>query len=280
MTDSETSSSFSHAQRDAADGQSALLRTIEGEVIPRLILAHRGVVADGNRCDDVTSPLRPGSSEITELARIVLRGNNAEAVAYLRGLQTLGMNTETIYLELLAPVARHFGVLWETERSDFVEVTVGLQRLQDLAHQLSDANETSSSSTAKSGRRALFVALPGEQHVFGTQLVGEFLRRAGWDVWDAPGANEADILSLVRGEWFALVGFSISTSAQLDSLAALVRKVRKASINRDVRIMAGGLPFAGHPERVAKVGADATALDGKDAVKQAEHLLELLGRRN
>jgi methanogenic corrinoid protein MtbC1 len=40
------------------------------------------------------------------------------------------------------------------------------------------------------------------------------------------------------------------------------------------------LPFAGHPDRVAKVGADATAIDGKDAVERAEQLLELLGRRN
>lgn len=266
--------------RDSAEGHSALLRTIEGEVIPRLILAHRGVVSEGNRCDDLSSPLRPGSTEIIELARMVLRGRNDEAVSYLRGLQTLGMSTETIYLELLAPVARHFGALWENESKDFVEVTLGLQRLQDLAHQLSDANEKAAPSSAKSGRRALFVALPGEQHVFGTQLVGEFLRRAGWDVWDAPGANEVDIISLVRGEWFALVGFSISSSSQLDQLATLVRKVRRVSVNRDVRIMAGGLPFNGHPERVAKVGADATALDGKDAVAKAEHLLELLGQRN
>ena len=277
MTDSDTSAAV---RRDVADNHSALLRTIEGEVIPRLILAHRGVVADGNRCDDLSSPLRPGSMEIAELARLVLRGSTAEALSYLHGLQTLGMSTETIYLELLAPVARHFGVLWETEKSDFVEVTFGLQRLQDLAHQLSDANQGAGAAPAKSGRRALVVALPGEQHVFGAQIVGEFLRRSGWDVWDAPGANEADILALVRGEWFAVVGFSISTPAQLDSLALLVHKVRRLSINRDVRIMAGGLPFAGHPERVAKVGADATALDAKDAVKQAEHLLELLGRRN
>jgi methanogenic corrinoid protein MtbC1 len=126
----------------------------------------------------------------------------------------------------------------------------------------------------------LFVALPGEQHVFGTQLVGEFLRRAGWDVWDAPGANEADILSLVREEWFELVGFSVSTVAQLSSLVVIVRKVRRGSANRNVRIMVGGLPFNGHPERVVKVGADATAVDGKDAVAQAEHLLELLGQGN
>lgn len=266
------------ADRDTESGYSALLRTIEGEVIPRLILAHRAV-ADANRCDDLTSPLRPGTSEIVELSRIVLRGGKAEALAYLRGLQTLGMSTETIYLELLAPVARHFGARWEQETSDFVEVTVGLQRLQDLAHQLSEANQDSQ-LPMKVDRRALFVAMPGEQHVFGAQLVGEFLRRSGWDVWDAPGANEPDILSLVGREWFAVVGFSISTAAQLPALAAVIRKVRRASLNRNVRIMAGGLPFAGHPDRVTKVGADATAVDGKDAVEQAEHLLELLSQRN
>jgi len=264
--------------RETEGEHSALLRTIEGEVIPRLILAHRAV-ADGNRCDDLSSPLRPGSSEVFELAKIVLRGNAAEALAYLRGLQTLGMSTETIYLELLAPVARHFGSRWEDETSDFVEVTLGLKRLQDLAHQLSDAN-SASQTPIKAGRRALFVALPKEQHVFGAQLVGEFLRRAGWDVWDAPGANEPDILALAEKEWFAVVGFSISAASQLPALAALIRKVRRISVNRNVRIMVGGLPFAGHPDRVAKVGADATAIDGKDAVDRAEQLLELLGRRN
>ena len=266
------------SNREAEGEHSVLLRTIEGEVIPRLILAHRAG-ADGNRCDDLSSPLRPGSSEVVELARIVLRGSAAEALSYLRGLQTLGMSTETIYLELLAPVARHFGTRWEDETSDFVEVTVGLKRLQDLAHQLSDAN-VESQAPAKVGRRALFVALPKEQHVFGTQLVGEFLRRAGWDVWDAPGANEPDILSLVGREWFAVVGFSISTASQLPPLAALIRKVRRASVNRNIRVMVGGLPFAKHPDRVTKVGADATAIDGKDAVERAEQLLELLGRRN
>jgi methanogenic corrinoid protein MtbC1 len=266
------------SNREAEGEHSALLKTIEGEVIPRLILAHRAIV-EGNRCDDLSSPLRPGSSEVFELARIVLRGSAAEALEYLRGLQTLGMSTETIYLELLAPVARHFGTRWEDETSDFVEVTVGLKRLQDLAHQLSEANSDAQMPT-KVGRRALFVALPKEQHVFGAQLVGEFLRRAGWDVWDAPGANEPDILSLVGREWFAVVGLSISTASQLPSLAALIRKVRRASANRNVRIMVGGLPFAGHPERVTKVGADATAIDGKDAVERAEQLLELLGRRN
>ncbi|MBM4234677.1 MAG: hypothetical protein FJ160_10920, partial [Gammaproteobacteria bacterium] len=73
----------SYSYRDVEEGYSALLRTIEGDVIPRLVLAHRAE-ADGNRCDDLASPLRPGSTEVFELARLVLRDGNFEALAYLR----------------------------------------------------------------------------------------------------------------------------------------------------------------------------------------------------
>jgi methanogenic corrinoid protein MtbC1 len=130
------------------------------------------------------------------------------------------------------------------------------------------------------GPRALCVALPGEQHVFGAQLVGEFLRRARWDVWDAPGATEQDIIAMVEREWFTVVGVSISTTDQLDALAGLVRRLRRASLNPDLRVMVGGLPFEDHPERAALVGADATARDGRDAVSKANKLLELTRQRN
>ena len=99
-------------------------------------------------------------------------------------------------------------------------------------------------------------------------------------MWDVTGAKDGDILSVVRTEWFAVIGLSISTAEQLPALTALIRKARRASLNRDVRVMVGGLPFVGQAQRAAKVGADATANDGREAVAQAEFLLELLGRRN
>ena len=52
------------------------------------------------------------------------------------------------------------------------------------------------------------------------------------------------------------------------------------SLNRAVGVMVGGIPFSAHPERVALVGADTTAIDGRDAVMQAERLIQLLGQRN
>ena len=125
-------------------------------------------------------------------------------------------------------------------------------------------------------RRALIAVLPGEQHVFGSQLVVDMLRQARWDVWDAPGAAETDILTLVQHEWFAVVGLSISSSEQLDALSGLIRRIRRQSLNRDVRIMVGGRLFEERVAWVAAVGADVAAIDGRDAVRQAEQLIQLL----
>jgi len=285
MTDSNMSSMAAAAvDSPSAASPMALLRAIEGEVIPRLILAHRGVPgarpAPTDPRREATAPARLGARDIVELAQQVLRGETAAALRELQRLHALGLSSETLYLDLLAPVARHLGELWEADSADFVAVTVALQRLQKLAQTLSEADGANAMAVARAGRRGLCVPLPGEQHAFGAQLVCECLRRAGWDIWDAPGADEAEILALVRAQWFALVGVSISTEAQLEPLAALVRRIRKASNNPDVRIMVGGLPFVGHPERVVQTGADATAVDGREAVAHAEHLLELLSHRN
>ena len=260
------------------NGRQTLLRTIEGDVIPRLVLAHRGK-ATGSTCDRSVA-VRPGVSEISHLTDLVIAGQLAEATSYLQGLCYLGMPTDVIYLELLAPVARELGLMWERDQVDFVAVTLGLRRLQQLAHQISENAASGETVAAKSGHRALFVTLPGEQHVFGTQIVGDMLRRVGWDIWDAPGATEKDIIDLIKNEWFAVVGVSIGAPEQMEPLAQIIRQIRRQSLNRAVRIMVGGHPFAGHPERVAMVGADATATDGRDAVLQAERLFELLSQGN
>lgn len=263
-----------------AGGQDALLRAIEAQIIPRLVLAHRPAPAPAD-CDEPATPVRPTPAEIIDFTGILLRGRSGEAAAFMRRLQARGVPTESLYLDLLAPAARHFGLLWESERSDFVAVTVALHQLQQLAHDLSeDFVASGRGAVVPGGPRALCVALPGEQHVFGAQLVGEFLRRAGWDVWDAPGATEDDIIGLVQREWFTLVGISVSTAEQSDALAALVRRLRRVSLNPDLRVMVGGRPFEDHPERATLVGADATARDGRDAVAKARALLELTTQRN
>lgn len=254
---------------------SRLIQTIEGEVIPRLMLQHRGLAAAPVAARGAS---RTGPAQVSELVRVILAGHADAPSAYVSRLLDSGVSIESIYLDLLAPAARHFGLLWEDDRTDFVQVTLGLRRLQELAHELSPAF-TSELKPVEPGRRILLVPVPGDQHTFGSVIVAEFMRRAGWDVWDDPGASRDDIIQLVRNESFSVVGMSVSCDARLEGLASLIRVIRRNSRNRSVGIMVGGRPFLEHPERVALVGADVTASDGRQAVLQAQHLLALLADR-
>lgn len=259
----------------SARESSALLKTIEGEVIPRLVLAHRRQGLGPTARDAGDGKTQILSAQVEQLCGMLRQGHDAEALAYVQELHALGVDRDTLYLDLLAPAARWFGAEWENECADFVEVTVGLRRLQKLARSLS-AEAGEDMAPPLSGRRMLIAVLPGEQHVFGSQLVVDMLRQARWDVWDTPGASETDILSLVQHEWFAVVGLSISSSEQIDALSGLIRRIRRHSLNRDVRIMVGGRPFQTHGDGVALVGADVAATDGRDAVRKAEELIQLL----
>jgi methanogenic corrinoid protein MtbC1 len=254
---------------------SLLIQTIEGEVIPRLMLQHRA--GAGWPCPSAGS-LRADPAQVVELVRVILSGHADAPSGYVSQLLDSGVSLESVYLDLLAPAARHFGQLWEEDRSDFVQVTLGLRRLQELAHELSPAF-TSELKPTEPGRRILLVPVPGDQHTFGSVIVAEFMRRAGWDVWDDPSASRDDLMELVRNESFSVVGMSVSCDARLEGLASLIRAIRRNSRNRSVGIMVGGRPFTEHPERVALVGADVTASDGRQAVIQAQHLLALLADR-
>jgi methanogenic corrinoid protein MtbC1 len=253
-----------------------LLQTIEGEIIPRLMLVHR--VADGRREPSASGQQRPQQSDVETLARLVLEGDAERSLRFVESLLQRGVPLDAVYLDLLAPTARYLGTMWEADQSDFMQVTIGLWRLQEVLHELGPAflNEC---EPAEPGRRVFLVPAPGDQHTFGTVIVAEFLRRSGWDVWDDPGASKEEILRIVRKEWFAVVGLSVSCEQHLEGLPAVIRAIRRASRNPAIGIMVGGQPFIDHPERVALVGADATASDGRQAALQAQKLLNLLASR-
>jgi methanogenic corrinoid protein MtbC1 len=80
---------------------------------------------------------------------------------------------------------------------------------------------------------------------------------------------------MARSGWYSIVGFSVSRDDQLDSVAAEIRNLRQASRNQAIGVMVGGRVFVEHPELVRRVGADATAIDGRDAVHQAQNLVTL-----
>jgi methanogenic corrinoid protein MtbC1 len=246
-----------------------LVRTIESEIVPRLVLTRRAT--RGQDMWHATENQSPDRADVSELVRLLMAHDVSVASAYVEAVRQRGASLEAVCLELLAPAARQFGMLWDHDECDFVQVTVGLCRLHQLLRELSP-EFGATEIDRKLNRRILLAPCPGEQHTFGLSLVAQFLRRADWDVWHEFPASGAEIVDIVRQNWFAVIGLSVGTQARLDALAATIGVIRRESRNPGIGVLVGGPILVERPELARLVGADATAADGPQAVLRAEHI--------
>jgi MerR family transcriptional regulator, light-induced transcriptional regulator len=257
---------------ESGDGErrlARLVRTIEGEIVPRLVLSRRinaGSVHPNPRLNST-----PDEVDVKEMVRLLLAHEPDVASAFVDTIRERGATLEMICLALLAPAARELGTLWEEDECDFMQVTVGLCRLHQVLREL---NPTFAGEDAEheGDRRILLAPFPGEQHTFGVTLVAQFLRRAGWDVWQEFPGTTAELLAMTRETTFAAVGLSVGCETRLDGVAETIRAIRLSSRNRGVGVLIGGSMFVGKPELAASMGADATGVDGRDAVRQAQRI--------
>jgi methanogenic corrinoid protein MtbC1 len=262
--------------RVAARRVDNLTAAIEDEVIPRLLLSQRAHIHEIHT--DVTPLAHAGEGCIDEFVHLLLTDDLEVAYAYIDSIRVRGVTLSAVYLELLAPAARMLGEMWEEDRVSFADVTVALCRLHDVMRNLSVSQQTAT-DTQPQGRRALLVAMPGEQHTFGLVMVGDFFRRAGWDVWSDAVATSSELVSLVRHEWFTMIGLSVGCEAHLEGVASTIHALRRAARNRSLGVMVGGSLIAKNPELAIQVGADATGKDARQAVMQAENLVGMFARR-
>lgn len=249
--------------------QPALARTIETEIIPRLMLLHQqadeaAAVADGGP--------RPSAEQVADFTALVMAGDAAVVFAFVQLLLGAGISLEAVYLDLLSPVARRLGELWEQDRCDFGDVTVGLWRLQQLVYELEPGFRQEQRGSPQ-GRRILLMPAPGDQHTFGLFMVGEFFLRAGWNVHTEPDSTLHRVVQLARDNWFDIAGFSAGAEVRLDTLVDCIRALRRSSRNPSIHVMVGGPIFLKQPELVAVVGADGMAADARAAVQHAERVV-------
>jgi MerR family transcriptional regulator, light-induced transcriptional regulator len=253
-----------------------LAKLIEGEIIPRLLLAHRDEPAAFYGRNDPSASIAPD-----EVGTFAQRALDCEAHQLVRHVDTVlsrGIDVETVLIELLAPAARVLGVQWEDDLIDFIAVTMGLWRLQEVVHELA-ARAPGAALNRGGDRRALFCVVPGEQHSFGTTLVDECFRRRGWNTLCVPATTEQQLLSLARERWFEIIGLTVSCDHHIDDLPRLIGALRKASRNPQTGVMVGGPIFVSDADLARRVGADATAKDARAAVDCAETLVSEFARR-
>jgi len=262
-------------------GWDGIANTVEADIIPRIVLAHRGPPADG------TAPLveaaLPFPDDVVRFTELILRGHMDTACAHVDELRALGTSLEAIYLRLLAPTAGYLRHLWREDMCDFAEEALALWRLQQILRNFSMAFRNDPGHT-ECGKRVPLVPSPGEKQelpylMFGLVLVGEFFRREGWDSWIEPDPSASEFVSVVRSQWFDIVEFVVSGDKRLDAIASSIRTIRRESPNRGLGVMLCGRVFLEHPELVLMVGGDIASGDPRQGTSQAHNLIGVLTSR-
>jgi methanogenic corrinoid protein MtbC1 len=253
------------ASRASHETKGPLAELIEQSVIPFVVDAHH----------DDAAPKRDARNwqdEAISFAALAIDADAEEILARLDAMLTSGTEIEAILINILAPAARRLGIMWEQDDCDFVDVTMGLWRLQEVVRELS-ARVPVRAARPSDGYRAVFSAMPGEQHNFGTVIVEDIFRRAGWSTELLLDGQQGALLSAVASARYDLVGLTVSLDAHTERLPSLILAIRSVSRNPRLCILLGGRVLMDDPQLALRVGADGTAVDAQSAVALADRLV-------
>jgi methanogenic corrinoid protein MtbC1 len=250
-----------------------VVRAITTQIIPKITSALRSVPALQPAATENAPPTRE-----EQFAALVLGPHDDAAMIYVDGLLSAGVTIESVFLDVLAPTARHLGELWESDVTDFANVTLGMSRMHRILRNLGD--RFCDDHHQAGGECALLATIPGEQHSFGLAMVAEFFRRAGWFLNTGPFVSRQELTLLVQERWFDVIGFSVTSDRRLDELRQDIRDLRRDSRNQNVGIIVGGPILEASPELAASLGADLVANDARTAAAQARDLVERIRRRS
>ena len=245
-----------------ADQRRAALRTAFGDALPL-----------SRNSSDPTKERLLTPAEIKRFERLPINLDAGELLEEVRSLLTKGVAIDAIYVDLLAPAARRLGGMWEDDACDFVEVTMGLWRLQEVMHEIS-VYAPRTKTPVSGSPRALFMPIPGDQHFLGPQVLEDVFARAGWDTLVLTKPLRKEVLSLLSREHFDLVGLTLSRDCPSASIRKIISAMRSVSRNEQVSILAGGRMINQNPAIVAEVGADGTGTDARAALQVAEALVQ------
>lgn len=262
------------ARRESAIGfaPGAFDALISEQIIPRLLMA-QAHGAPGR------SPAPPGTlavdpAEVARFASLPLQLEADELLVVVEGILARGASVESVFVDLLATSARRLGQHWEDDDCDFVDVTMGLWRLQEVMREVTLRFPPPRAHPARQ-RSALFAPMPGDAHSFGALMVEEVFARAGWQTEVMIEPERKELLHHVSAHCVDLVGLTLSCDCPNATLASLISAMRSVSRSPDLKILIGGKMVNANPAIVDAVGADGTASDACGALALADRLVPI-----
>jgi methanogenic corrinoid protein MtbC1 len=240
-----------------------LADTIERVIIPKL-LVHLGISGLPTR-ETLLAGHGIGPEIVESFTTLVMAGDNREAFRFVERLFEHSICFETVLLDLMVPAAHKMGDLWVCDQCNFVDVTLGMTRIQQILRQFRHRNRDT--ALHRKGN-VLLLPVPGEQHTFGLRVMEELLIGDGFDVTCHLKAGLDDILQLVSQKPFDIVGLSLSNKKLVEPLNSLIALIRHHSMNKLIHVIVGGSMFGNNTEIVATIDSEIVSGDAKELLER------------
>jgi methanogenic corrinoid protein MtbC1 len=175
-----------------------------------------------------------------------------------------GMAVGDVYLEVLQPTLYEVGRLWSHARISVAQEHLATAATQSamarLAESLADGTRRVRPGTA------LVACVSDELHAVGGRMVADFLEADGWRVvflgQVTPGQ---DLAALAAEQGAEAVLLSAALADRVPRVAEVVASLH--ALDPAPYVLVGGQAFGGSAERALRTGADAFALDAREAVR-------------
>jgi methanogenic corrinoid protein MtbC1 len=218
--------------------------------------------------DTFIDPRRPHAGLARRYLDLLLAGQRRQAGQLVMQAADDGMALADIYVDVFQVVQYEVGRLWQLN-----EVSVAQEHYCTAATQLVMSQLYPRLFGAEPNGLVLVTAcVSGDLHEMGARMLTDFFEMEGWDTYYL-GANtpSRSLATLVRDNDADLVALSATMVAHVPRVADAIEAIR--ALSPGMPIMVGGYPFLQAPDLVGSVGADATAVDAREAVQTGLRLV-------
>jgi methanogenic corrinoid protein MtbC1 len=177
-----------------------------------------------------------------------------------------------IYLYVLLPAQAELGRMWVTGEINVAEEHFASHTTKMVMSQLL----AKATLRPHNGKTLLAAAVAGNRHDIGLHAVADFFEMAGWRTIHLGADVPIDDL-VQAAECFDvdLLAISASLNVQLETVKSTIQAVRNGRRGDVVKILVGGLAFAGSSDLAIEMGADGYAADPDEAVRLGSQLVGL-----
>lgn len=198
------------------------------------------------------------------------RGDRYGASRVAMAALAAGINICDIYLDVLQPALYAVGQLWETNQLTIAQEHLATAITQAVMVEL----HGHAHMKPVIGRTMIAVGIGLERHEIGIRMIADLFDLEGWSVhYLGVNVPESHVIRAVTDHHPDLVAISITVGGRFEDVETLIRALRASADGRRMRIMVGGQPFNQFPEKVKSIGADCTAKNARDALRQASAAL-------